>query len=174
MNKHRSLIIAGLLFLTCICFAQAAKNSAQTNAGASQTEQGHVMVTADQIKWGPAPPALPPGAQMAVLDGDPTKAGAPFSIRAKLPDGYKVPPHWHPTDENVLVLQGTLMMGLGEKFDRTAAHPLAAGSFARMPKETRHFAWAKGETVFQVYGVGPFEVTYVNAADDPRNKVNPN
>ena len=170
MNKRRIFVISGLLFLTSICFVQAAKNGELTKAGLSLAVQGHVMFTPDQVKWGPAPPALPPGAQMAVLDGDPSKAGVPFSIRAKFPDGYKVPPHWHPTDENVTVLQGTLMMGLGEKFDPSQAHTLKAGSFSRMPKEVRHFAMAKGETVIQVHGVGPFEVTYVNASDDPRNK----
>lgn len=170
MNRHRIFLVSGLLCMFSICFVQAAKNGELTKAGLSQTGQDHVMVTPDQLKWGPAPPALPPGAQMALLDGDPSKAGVPFSIRAKFPDGYKVPPHWHPTDENVTVLQGTLLMGQGEKFDPSKAHTLKVGSFTRMPKEVRHFAMAKGETVIQVHGVGPFEVTYVNASDDPRNK----
>lgn len=172
MKKHRILVISGLLVLTFACFVQAAKHSGSADSGLSQAGQGHVMVTPDQIKWGPAPPALPPGAQMAVLDGDPSVAGAPFIIRAKMPNGYKVLPHWHPTDENVTVLQGTLMMGLGEKLDPSKAHALKAGSFTRMPKEVRHFAIAKGEIVIQVHGVGPFEVKYVNASDDPRNKTN--
>ena len=83
-----------------------------------------------------------------------------------------VPPHWHPTDENVVVIKGTLMVGMGEKFNKAAAQELREGGFAKMPKDVRHYAWAKGETVLQVYGVGPFEVNYVNAADDPRNKSN--
>ena len=170
MNKRRILVISGLLFVTFVCFVRAANNSGPIKAGLSQAEQGHVMFTPDQVKWGPAPPALPPGAQMAVLSGDPTQSGTPFTVRAKMPDGYKVPPHWHPTDENVTVLQGTLMMGLGEKLDPSKAHTLKAGSFTRMPKEVRHFAMAKGETVIQVHGIGPFEVTYVNSSDDPRNK----
>ncbi|MDQ3175437.1 MAG: cupin domain-containing protein, partial [Acidobacteriota bacterium] len=98
----------------------------------------------------------------------PSKAGAPFAIRAKLPDGYRVPPHWHPTDERIVVLQGTLGMGIGEKFDPAAGHELPVGSYALMPKEMRHFVWAIGETVIQVAGTGPFEVNYVNPADDPR------
>jgi hypothetical protein len=170
MNKRRILLIAGLLLVTLVCFVQVAQKGAGAKAGLNQAGQDHVMVTPDQIKWGPAPPALPPGAQMALLDGDPSQAGSPFVIRAKLPNGYKVPPHWHPTDESVTVLQGTFMMGLGEKLDPAAAHAMTAGSFSRMPKEVRHFAWAKGETVIQVHGIGPFEVHYVNAADDPRNK----
>jgi quercetin dioxygenase-like cupin family protein len=102
------------------------------------------------------------------LEGNPSKAGVPFTIRAKFPDGYKVPPHWHPTDERVTVLQGRLGMGLGEKFDPAAGRELPVGSYASMPTGTRHFAWAIGETVIQVSGTGPFEVNYVNPADDPR------
>src|SRR5205823_6500368 len=141
------------------CFAQAGKER-QAGPSAAQADQHHVMVAPDEVKWGPSPPALPPGSQMAVLEGDPTKAGTPFTIRAKMPDGYKVPPHWHPTAENVTVLSGTLGMGLGEKFDPAKGHEMTAGAYSRMPKGVRHFAWAKGETVIQVHGVGPFEVTY--------------
>ena len=129
----------------------------------------HVVIAPADIKWGPAPASLPPGAQMAVLDGDPSKA-APFVIRAKFPDGYKVAPHWHPTDENVAVLSGTFLVGTGDAFDEKGMTALAAGGFAHMPKRMHHFAAAKGETVIQVHGVGPFVVNYVNASDDPSKK----
>lgn len=130
-------------------------------------DKDHVVVKADAVKWGPAPPSLPSGAMAAVLTGDPGKP-APYVLRVKLPDGFKVPPHWHPTDENVTVLKGTLMVGKGEKFKADESEALPAGSFMRMPKTMRHFAWARGETVLQVHGIGPFEITYVNSADDPR------
>ena len=136
------------------------------HAGAAQ----HVAVRPEAITWGPAPPGLPPGARAAVLVGDPTKSGVPYVIRAKMPDGYRVPPHWHPSDENITVLQGTFLVGTGDRFDPSKAEELPAGSFARMPRGMRHFAWTKGETIIQVHGVGPFEITYVNAADDPRKK----
>jgi quercetin dioxygenase-like cupin family protein len=129
----------------------------------------HVMVSPDQVKWGPGPPALPPGAQAAVISGDPAKP-AMFVIRAKLPDGYTVPPHWHPTDEYVTVLSGTLMAGLGDKLDAGAMHALPAGGMAKMPRRTNHYVRAKGETIIQVQAIGPFEVTYVNPNDDPRKK----
>jgi Domain of unknown function (DUF4437) len=132
-------------------------------------DKDHVAVRPDDFKWGPAPRGLPAGAKIAVLTGDPTKA-VPYVLRAKLPDGYKVPPHWHPTDENVTVIKGTLMVGKGEKFSADSSVTLPAGSFARMPKGMRHFAWTKGETIIQVHGVGPFDIIYVNAADDPRKK----
>lgn len=156
-----------LLSLTTWAYVQDKKHTDKAVAGGSAN---HVLVTPDAITWGPAPPALPAGAEIAVLQGDPTKAGLPFSMRVKFPDGYTVAPHWHPADENVLVLQGTLMVGLGEKLDQTAAREMAPGSYALMPKGMRHFAMAKGDTIIQIYGTGPFEINYVNAADDPRNK----
>jgi len=137
-------------------------------AAAAATSQ-HVMVTPDQVKWGPAPPALPPGAQAAVLVGDPAKP-AMFVVRIKFPDGYTVPPHWHPTDEYVTVLSGTLMAGIGDKMDPAALHAMPAGAMAKMPRKTNHFVRAKGETTVQVQAIGPFVVTYVNPNDDPRKK----
>jgi Domain of unknown function (DUF4437) len=128
---------------------------------------GHVMVDANQLKWGPAPPGLPAGAEIAVLDGDPSKPG-PFSLRAKLPDGYTVAPHWHPTTENLLVVSGTLMVGTGDTFQEGSMHALTAGGYSKMPAKTNHYVRAKGETIFQLYGNGPFSITYVNPKDDPR------
>lgn len=130
----------------------------------------HKIVNANELKWGPAPPGLPAGGQVAVLEGDPAKAGEPFALRIKIPDGYKVAPHWHPTDENIIVLSGTLMMGLGDKFDSAKMHPMTAGSYGKMPRKTNHYVTSKGETIFHLHGVGPFEITYVNPNDDPRKK----
>jgi len=161
----------GIAFAAVAAIA-AGTASAQTAAPAKPAADAaqHVLVKPGDVKWGPAPPSLPPGAQMAVLDGDPAVAGKPFVIRAKFPDGYRVSPHWHPTDENVAVLSGTFMVGMGDTFDEKSMNVLGAGGFARMPKSMHHFAMAKGETVIQVHGVGPFQVTYVNPADDPRTK----
>jgi hypothetical protein len=133
-------------------------------------DMDHVMVRPDSLKWGPAPPGLPKGALLAVVAGDPSKKGMPFVFRAKMPDGYKVAPHFHPGDENVTVLKGALLIGRGEKFDADKLETLPAGSFMRMPKGMRHYAAAKGETIIQVHGTGPFDITYVNPADDPRKK----
>jgi len=160
------LALVATVTLVLVRSGQAMKNS--FHAGGK--DDGHILLSPDQMKWGPAPPSLPAGAQLAVLEGDPSKAGVPFTIRAKFPDGYKIPPHWHPTDEKVTVLQGTFGAGLGEKFDPAAGHEMPTGSFALMPKGVRHYAWAIGETVVQVSGTGPFEVNYVNPADDPRKK----
>ena len=146
--------------------AQKAKPAAKPAAAPPK----HVMVAPSDVKWGPGPPSLPAGAQMAVLDGDPAMAGKPFVIRAKLPDGYRVPPHWHPADENVVVLSGSFSAGVGDKFDEGSMMALAPGGYAKMPKMMHHYAMAKGETVIQVHGTGPFAVTYVNPTDDPRKK----
>ncbi|MDX6613639.1 MAG: hypothetical protein QOD75_2825 [Blastocatellia bacterium] len=126
------------------------------------------MIAPAEVKWGPGPPSLPPGAQLAVLSGDPGKVGGAFTIRAKFPAGYKVPPHWHPTDENVVVVSGTMMFGQGTSFDEAVMHESPTGTFALMPRGMRHFAMAKEESVVQIYGTGPFAINYVNPADDPR------
>ena len=168
----QKLTTMGIVFAAAAAIA-AGTASAQTAPKpkpAAKPAARHVMIAPADVKWGPGPASLPPGAQMAVLDGDPGKAGMPFVIRAKLPDGYKIAPHWHPTDENVVVLSGTFVVGTGDKFDEKAMTSLPTGSFVRMPKLMHHSAMAKGETVIQVHGVGPFAVTYVNPKDDPRKK----
>ncbi len=167
MRKFQfSLLILALAAMS-LGLAQAVQKGKDKSASTGN-QAAHVLVTPDQVKWGPAPPSLPSGSELAVLEGDPSKAGVLFTIRAKLPDGYRVPPHWHPTDERLVVLQGTLGLGVGEKVNPAAGHELPVGSYAVMPKGVRHFVWAIGETVIQVSGTGPFEVNYVNPADDPR------
>jgi hypothetical protein len=121
------------------------------------------------LKWVDGPPGLPPGAKVAVLQGDPTKEG-PFTLRARMPAGYKIPAHWHPTDENVTVLSGALHMGMGDKLDTAMGTRLPAGGFMTVPAKARHFAWTTRETIIQVHAMGPFEITYVNSADDPRDR----
>lgn len=160
---NRILIIVSLLaFGLCCAWAVRADKEADH-------KDGHVILAPDELQW-KANPNLPPGAQFAVLSGDPTKSGRLYAIRVKLPDGYKVPPHWHPVDENVTVIQGSLLIGLGEKVDQSKMKQVPAGAFMQMPKEMRHYARAKGETVLQLHGIGPFEINYVNAEDDPRKK----
>lgn len=140
--------IAALLTINSLCFAQA----------------GHKFVVPGDIKWNP----IGQGIEMGVLSGDPSKEGAPFVVRIRLKEGTLVPPHWHPVDENVTVISGTFFMGMGEKFDQSATHEMPAGSYALMPKEVRHYAWVKGETVVQVHGVGPFKIIWVDQAPSSR------
>jgi quercetin dioxygenase-like cupin family protein len=133
---------------------------------AQNSKPTHIALTAPDVKWGPAPPSLPKGAEFALISGNPTQAG-PFVIRLKFPAGYKVAPHWHPGDEHVTVISGNIGFGMGEKFDESSMKELSAGGYAMMPAEMRHFAKAKTATIVQVHGTGPFVLNYVNPADDP-------
>lgn len=126
----------------------------------------HVVMTPPDIKWGEAPPSLPPGAKLAVLSGDPDKAGL-CTLRAKFPDGYKIPAHWHPTTEYVTVISGILYMGTGDKLEESKGHAMGPGSFGAIGAKLHHYAWAKGDTEVQVHLMGPFAITYIDPADDP-------
>jgi quercetin dioxygenase-like cupin family protein len=128
-----------------------------------------VVVPADEVDWTPGPPSLPAGVKAAVLEGDP-KVEGPFAMRLSFPDGYRIPPHFHPAAERVTVIKGDFRLGMGDKFDQSALKSLPAGSYVSMKPGTRHFAQADGNTVVQVNGVGPWKLTYVNPADDPRKQ----
>jgi quercetin dioxygenase-like cupin family protein len=122
-----------------------------------------------EIKWGAAPPVLPAGAKMAVLAGDPAGTGL-VTVRLKVPPGYKIPPHWHPTDEHVTVISGTFALGMGDTLDENKSKVLKAGGYGVAPANMHHFAWTKTGAVVQVNLIGPFQITYVNPADDPSKK----
>ena len=126
----------------------------------------HKIIKADAIQWMPAPPQLPKGAQVALVYGDPGKDGL-YIILAKMPDGYMIPAHWHKQTENVTVLSGTFNVGMGDKLDKSKTEALGPGGFFSSGAEMRHFAWSSGETVIQVTGMGPFDITYVDPKDDP-------
>jgi anti-sigma factor ChrR (cupin superfamily) len=129
---------------------------------------GPALHRPDGLKWQDGPPSLPPGAKVAVLEGDPSKPG-PFVFRAKLPDGYRIPPHTHPKPERVTVISGAFHLGMGETFDATKGEKLPAGTYGTWPPGMTHFVWVTGETVVQFHGEGPWVITYLNPADDPRN-----
>ncbi|MBW8770978.1 MAG: cupin domain-containing protein [Gemmatimonadetes bacterium] len=125
------------------------------------------VATPQDVQWSPAPPVFQPGAQFAVVQGDPSKAGEEFTVRLRFPNGYKVQPHTHPTAEHVTVLAGTFLVGMGSTFDATKMIALAPGGFVTAPAEHAHYAQARGETVVQIHAIGPFALTYVNPADAP-------
>jgi quercetin dioxygenase-like cupin family protein len=141
-------------------------------APAATPPAAHVTLVPGDLKWAQAPTSVPGGAQIAVLSGDPAQPG-PFVMRLKFPDGYKVPAHWHPTDEHLTVLQGTFRIGMGDTYSEAGLKEFPAGSFVKMPKEMRHFAGAKGETIVQLHAEGPFRLIYVNPSDDPSKKTTP-
>ena len=123
--------------------------------------------TPGTIQWGPPPPVIQPGAQVAILEGNPFGDSGDYTIRIKMPSGYKIAPHWHPKRENVTVISGTLRVGMGDRFDRTKMTGFPAGSFAFLDPEMHHYVMAVGTTVVQVHGVAPVKFNYVNPADDP-------
>ena len=161
------------MFITIILaaglsFAQTQKKVDEKPAKAATASHGQ-MYTPDKIKWGPAPDALPKGAQIAVLSGDPTADG-PYVLRIRLPSGYKIPAHNHPTSEMVTVLNGQFHIGMGDKLDQKNGILLTNGGFGEAPAKMNHYAWTTSPTLLQIHGQGPFAITYVNPADDPRSK----
>jgi len=163
MTTMKSGFIISILAVALFSSA-AALQSQQARAGHGGD---HAIHRPNQIKWQDGPASLPAGAKFAVLAGDPAKEGS-FTMRIRMPDGYKIPPHTHPAVEHVTVISGTFNFGMGDKFDQTATQEMAAGAFGFWPAGMKHFAWAKGETVVQVHGIGPWNIEYLNPADDPR------
>ena len=147
MNKP-SLVIGAMLIFT----------------GAAESQ-----VNSTALKWGPAPAIFPAGAKMTVLSGDPSKAGI-FVIRLKMPAGYQIPAHHHPTDEYVTVISGEFRLGMGDKLDKIKTATLYAGGFAEAPSGMNHYGWAPKASIVQVSAEGPFVMVYVNTADDPSVK----
>lgn len=155
MRCHHAIVVASLLGIAASVAPQAA--GAQSAAPANPPA----------LQWGPAPAVFEPGAQMAVLQGDPSKAGEEFTVRLRLPSGYKIAPHTHPTAENITVIEGTFLVGMGSTFDKAKMMTLPRGAFASAPAQHPHYAEARGATVVQVHAIGPFALTYVNPADAP-------
>jgi len=166
----RIVLLGSVVLMQVFGVAQTSKPGAPKKAGAKAgAASAPVIVTADNVKWGDPPPFVEAGSQFAVLSGNPNAAG-PFVFRFKMPDGYKIMPHWHPTQENVTVLSGELHVGMGNKFEEGGMNALPAGAFAAIPARHHHYAMAKGETVIQVHATGPFKLIYVSPADDPSKK----
>jgi hypothetical protein len=141
--------------------ASAGNGAVQKDAKKRSAE----TVNPGELKWGDAPAVFPKGAQLAVLHGNPFAKGA-FAVRLKMPDGYRIAPHWHTQDENLTVLSGTFVLHMGDSMD-AQGHEIEAGGYHFLPGKQHHAAVAQGETVVQVHGEGPFDMHYLNPADDP-------
>lgn len=166
MTRTISIRRIPALIFTSIFSLSLALSMCITNANAADAD--HMLITPSDLKWAEVP-SLPKGAQVAMIEG-PLNEAVPFTFRIKMPDGYKIPAHWHPAIEHVTVISGIFNMGIGDKLDMSKTQPVEAGSMMILQAKTQHFAWAKGETVVQVHGVGPWAINYVNPADDPRKK----
>jgi quercetin dioxygenase-like cupin family protein len=158
--------VMALAFVASPAFAQA-KPAATTQAKKSSSTAPAAATSS--LKWGPAPAVFPAGAKMAVESGDPSKSGE-FVVRLSFPANYRIPPHWHPTDEHVTVRSGTFFVGMGDALDKTKTKPMAAGDTGTVPAKMHHFALTKDATVLSIRAEGPFAMTYVNPADDPQHK----
>jgi quercetin dioxygenase-like cupin family protein len=175
MKKPRLLLVTSLLGIGLYAGCSEDASTTDVAQGPQSTPSlarhagGHQDVTA-HLKWGPAPPQFPPGARIAVLQGDPSVPGEVFALRLKMPPGYVIPPHWHPGDEAVTVIHGTFQAGLGDSMsDANWLPPMEGGGFFLAARNTNHFVRALTEVVVQVHGIGPAAITYVNPEDDPRN-----
>ena len=143
--------------------------TAAAPAPAAAPASSHVMLKAPDTQWGDAPPALERGAQAAVVAGNPAAADALFVLRLKMPPGYQVARHWHPSDEHVTVIEGdlTLDMGDGEQAHSATFGP---GDYVLLPTRMQHAASSRNGNVVQIHGAGPFELNYVDPKDDPRKR----
>jgi mannose-6-phosphate isomerase-like protein (cupin superfamily) len=126
--------------------------------------------TPDTVQYGPAPSFVAPGAQLAVLEGNPMAASGDYTVRLKMPDGYRINPHWHPKRENVTVLSGTLKVGMGDHFVESGMMSFPAGSFAYLDPDMHHYVTASGEVVVQIHGMAPVQFNYIAPNDDPSRK----
>jgi hypothetical protein len=157
------IVMAGLAVVLFAVAPAARADDAKKKGGVMKPEA--LFINAADIQWGDAPPVLPKDAQIAVLYGNPFKKGA-YALRLKMPDGYKIPPHWHTLDEQLTILSGTFTLHMGDSMD-APAHTLEAGGYHFLPAKMHHAAEVKGETILQLNGVGPFDIHYLNPADDP-------
>jgi len=163
-TMKRNLYIALMLLGVLCCAGQLFTVAAHNGTHAKNA------FTPDTIPWGPPPPFINPGAQFAVLEGDPSASSGDYTIRLKMPDGYKIAPHWHPLRENVTVLQGTFKLGMGDEFNKNKMAAFTEGSFAFLDPDMHHYAMACGEVIVQVHGKSPLQFNYVNPDDDPSRK----
>ncbi|HET7275142.1 MAG TPA: cupin domain-containing protein [Longimicrobiaceae bacterium] len=155
-----------LVLAAVLTFAPAVL-SAQDPQGTAPSE--HLLLAPNELQWSAGPASLPAGARVAVLEGNPAEPG-PFTIRLEMPDGYQIPPHWHPGIEHVSVLSGVFVVGQGEEVNTDRMKELPQGGFMMMPPEMPHYAHTRGETVLQLHGMGPWGITYIDPADDPRRQ----
>ena len=160
MQTRHSLVSVLLSSVVTLVFPTMA--AAAGNPAADQ-----VLLNIKSIKWSAAPPALPNGAQVAVVHGDTNKEGQ-YVMRVMMPPRYKMPFHWHSKTEHVTVISGALFVASQETYDKRIAHPVKQGGFLYVPARAQQFAFTKGATVIEIHGEGPYDIKYTNPSDDPQ------
>jgi len=158
------------LFIALVIFGTLGVAGHMVTVAAHPGAHDKNAFTPETIPWGPPPPFVAPGAQLAVIEGNPAASTGDFTVRLKMPDGYRIAPHWHPQRENVTVISGTFKVGMGDTFDKDKMGSFPAGSFAYLDPDMHHYAMASGEVIVQIHGSAPLQLNYVNPADDPSKK----
>jgi hypothetical protein len=138
-------------------------------ASPALAQEHHVVVSPDKVQWQPAPPFLPEGAQIAVLEGNPAEKGA-VVLRLKFPSNYAIPPHWHTMTELITVMAGDFHIGAGDRLDKAASETLTTAGFVSLPAKMHHYAWTRNGATVQLNLEGPFDIFYINASEDPQKK----
>ena len=145
----------------------AAADQPQTDTMASASTATADSAREGGLTWGPPPPGLPAGSRAAVVSGDPTKPG-PFTVRIDMPPNYAIRPHHHPTSEELRLLEGTLHLGHGAKWDEQSMKAVSTDKPVTIGAKQSHFLHAASRVVLEVRSTGPFAITYVDPKDDPR------
>jgi mannose-6-phosphate isomerase-like protein (cupin superfamily) len=145
----------------------AVADQSRTDTMASASTAAADTAAGGELTWGPVPPGLPAGARTAVMSGDPTKAG-PFTVRVDMPPDYAIRPHHHPTREQLRLIEGTLHLGQGSKWDERGFKTIAIGDSVTLGAKEPHFLHAASRVMLEVQGTGPFAITYIDPKDDPR------
>ena len=159
-NVYFTAVLVALLWGAALVFTSGAQSGSSANHS----------FTPDAIPYGPAPAFVPAGAQLAVLEGNPGATSGDYTVRLKMPDGYRIAPHWHPQRENVTIITGNFKVGMGDHFDESKMGVFPAGSFAYLDPDMHHYVMGSGEVVVQVHGASPLQFHYVNPSDDPSKK----
>ena len=164
MKRNLGLIVALLVGMWCM------RQPSSLGVMAASASTPNNAFTPDAMQYGPVPSFIPPGAQLAVLEGNPLAPSGDYTVRLKMPDGYRIAPHWHPRRENVTVISGSFKVGMGDRFDESSMMTFPAGSFAYLDPDMHHYAMANGEVVVQIHGMSPVQFNYINPDDDPGRK----
>ncbi|HXW88956.1 MAG TPA: cupin domain-containing protein [Terriglobales bacterium] len=168
MNTAKCRFLWAVLVLIAPSMFVSAQQTTEKPQPAMRT---HFIVASSEVKWTDPPAGVARGTpsvegggplRYALLEGDPLKPGVPFTVRLGCDDGYKAAPHWHPTDENIVVLKGTFELGTGDTFNPSGMQEISAGSYGFMPRRMHHFGQCKGDTDILVYGVGPFQINWIS------------
>jgi hypothetical protein len=173
MKKWLLLVVSLFAVLATLPAAAATSTSHATKTAPPPAHTKHLageptVFDPDHMKWVDAPASLPRGIRMCTMEGDPSKEG-PYTVRLWIPATYRIGPYWRTDSERMTVMLGAVIVGAGDHYDEHGGTPVRAGSYAYVAPHAHHYLWTRDATVVQLHGTGPWDITYVHAADDPRH-----